>query len=833
MFSDTQKHWAQACISQLAERKLISGYPDNTFRPDASVTRAEFAALLYKVFPEAPSVRDAITFSDVPANHWAYKAIQAVYRAGFVSGYPDRTFKPNQQIPRVQAIVALASGLKYATTANADETLQQYFDDAAQIPGYAKGAIAAAIQRQLIVNYPDVRQLKPNQNATRGELAAFICQALTQSWQVSAVPQYVAGTPISRGKRSQSGSVVAEVYYTKEQPNKPRLKITRNGQTLQDNFLPNLALKSAGVFCVDLDKDGEPEVLLDGFDKGFVSLIYYYQPQQNQYAYIEHKWATVSYRLEDIDKEGVLEFVSGDRAFDRFSQNTLDSALPLAIWRYQQGKFIDATRLYEEQIRAHAELLWQEYLNRQRRQQQTKSILAAYLADRYLLDEGHEGWQQVRQAYKGRDSQEYFAAVVDALAENNYFTVDFTILPLFTRLDNFYEGLAQVEINSKSGYINKNGKLTINAQFMGADSFTEGLAWVRTANKYGYIDNRGNFLIQPQFDATGSSFSEGLLAVEVADKWGYIDKTGKFVIQPQFDLVDDLSEGLARVLIREKYGYIDNTGKLIIQPQFDGADDFFEGMARVWVGEKLGYIDKTGRLIIQPQFDYADSFKEGIARIKVGEKWGYIDKTGKLSILPLNAELPPSPANGEALGDLAQLEPPASENFKMLQPQFDYAEPFQAGIARVRSGEKWGYINKMGQFIIQPQFDGVDDFYGDLAIVKIGNKYGCINKTGQLVIQPQVDELDYFYQELARVRIASKYGYIDKTGKLAIQAQFDRAGSFSEDLARVKIGKKWGYISKTGKFAIQPQFEGADNFTEGQARVRIGGKWGYIRNPIE
>lgn len=190
-FSDLQGYWATECITQLAGRNIISGYPDGRFRPDAPVTRAEFAALVSKAFPNAPFVRGAIAFTDVPAKYWAIEAITAATRAGFLSGFPDRTFKPNLPIARVQVLVALVSGLKLNPTANPGETLKKYFDDAAAIPAYATDAVAAATQRYLVVNYPQVRRLWPNRNATRGEVAALICRALN----LPGVPlQYISGT---------------------------------------------------------------------------------------------------------------------------------------------------------------------------------------------------------------------------------------------------------------------------------------------------------------------------------------------------------------------------------------------------------------------------------------------------------------------------------------------------------------------------------------------------------------------------------------------------------------------------------------------------------------
>jgi hypothetical protein len=178
----------------MAPRKLVSGYPDGSFRPNSTITRAEFAVLMLNAFPDAPVKRSGTTFKDVPANHWANKAIQDAYRRGFFSGYPGGLFQPSQPIPRVQAIGVLAGALNYSMPTNPDGMLRQYFDDAAQIPDYAKNAIASATIGTLVVNYPNVKQLKPNQSATRGEVAALMCGALN----IYAVPpQYIAGVEVS------------------------------------------------------------------------------------------------------------------------------------------------------------------------------------------------------------------------------------------------------------------------------------------------------------------------------------------------------------------------------------------------------------------------------------------------------------------------------------------------------------------------------------------------------------------------------------------------------------------------------------------------------------
>lgn len=175
-FTDTQSHWARSCIETLSQRGVIQGFPNNQFRPNDPVTRAQFAAMIVNAFPErvnSPS-RNPIQFRDVASNFWARDAIQKAYRSEFFSGFEDQTFKPNLEILRVQALTALASGLKLRPTNESKLT----FSDAQEIPNYAKSAIAATTERQITVNYPTVQRLNPNRAAQRGEIAAFICQAL-------------------------------------------------------------------------------------------------------------------------------------------------------------------------------------------------------------------------------------------------------------------------------------------------------------------------------------------------------------------------------------------------------------------------------------------------------------------------------------------------------------------------------------------------------------------------------------------------------------------------------------------------------------------------------
>jgi WG containing repeat len=331
----------------------------------------------------------------------------------------------------------------------------------------------------------------------------------------------------------------------------------------------------------------------------------------------------------------------------------------------------------------------------------------------------------------------------------------------------------------------------------GSKKPTDGLFRITdSAGKYGFIDKTGKVVISPQFDSVGQ-FHEGLAQIRMNNIIGYIDKEGRIAINPQFDQVKDFSEGVAFAKIGSKWGLIDKEGKVVINPQFDSGLPFSEGLAAVQVGKKWGYIDKKGQLIIQPTFDIVGKFEDGLAgfRSEKDSKLGYIDKKGTVVI---QAKL------------------------------FDQGFNFSEGLATVKLGDKWGYINKKGVAEMSGdkfRFDtpsvsnsdylltyshGEGDFSEGLAAVTEKGKKVYINKNGQIVIGFQIDAHSRFSEGLAHITIGDKCGYIDKVGKIVINPQFKTCQPFSQDLARVSTSDLIGYIDKSGKYVWQRGTSGSN-----------------------
>lgn len=255
---------------------------------------------------------------------------------------------------------------------------------------------------------------------------------------------------IAATKIVHSSNVSAALSYQKADTEFPkfshlRLKIARGGQILLDRPLPEsegawplVALetewtkenKTATFQVRTLDTDQEPEVLLDLFTGGAhcctYSLIYRYDSAAKRYSYIKHDWGNTGYKLQDLSKDNIPEFDSRDDRFAYAFGSYAGSAFPLQIWQYRQGRMLEVTRQYPKLIYEDAYYWWQLFV--QKGQQDTveygRGPLSAYLADKYLLGEGQDGWQRIEQVYKGGDRQQYFGELRSFLQKTGYIQRD-------------------------------------------------------------------------------------------------------------------------------------------------------------------------------------------------------------------------------------------------------------------------------------------------------------------------------------------------------------------------------------------------------------------------
>ena len=201
--------------------------------------------------------------------------------------------------------------------------------------------------------------------------------------------------------------------------------------------------------------------------------------------------------------------------------------------------------------------------------------------------------------------------------DNSYFEVcnfHYGLSQVKTKL-KWYGPVGIITRIGKWGFISKLGQTVIEPQFdsVGDENrsesffsdgrhesygeydsdFNEGFIRVMKEHKWGFVDKNGQIVIEPQYVNAGD-FSEGLARVKRDENWFYVDEKGQLICSGNFEEAQDFQDGLARVKINGLWGLIDKNNKIITMPQFEGIGPFREGLALILKNGKVGYVNTKG-----------------------------------------------------------------------------------------------------------------------------------------------------------------------------------------------------------------------------------------------
>ncbi len=170
-------HWAHETIDIMTINGYIKGYEDGTFKPDQNITRAEFSAIVYRILG-LQEAEDGVLYDDT-VGHWAEDIIATMSLPegyGMLRGYGDGNFGPNDLITREQAVAIIARAKSAVWTA-AEEGAKDVFTDSEDISWWFDGEMDAAVTNGLITGYQD-GSYKPLNYTTRAEA----CTLLARAW---------------------------------------------------------------------------------------------------------------------------------------------------------------------------------------------------------------------------------------------------------------------------------------------------------------------------------------------------------------------------------------------------------------------------------------------------------------------------------------------------------------------------------------------------------------------------------------------------------------------------------------------------------------------------
>lgn len=179
--TDLANHWAKVQVGDWMDKGLVNGYPDGTFKPDNNITRAEFMVIVNGAF--GYKEKATVDYKDVTADAWYADAVAKAKAAGYFTGYADGTAKPDSPISRQETAVVIMK-VKGLTQ---NESAAAKFTDAAGISQWSKGAIGATVTAGFMNGYPD-GSFKANNPITRAEAVVALSKAMNKPAPTPEIP---------------------------------------------------------------------------------------------------------------------------------------------------------------------------------------------------------------------------------------------------------------------------------------------------------------------------------------------------------------------------------------------------------------------------------------------------------------------------------------------------------------------------------------------------------------------------------------------------------------------------------------------------------------------
>ena len=264
--------------------------------------------------------------------------------------------------------------------------------------------------------------------------------------------------------------------------------------------------------------------------------------------------------------------------------------------------------------------------------------------------------------------------------------------PQYTAVGGFSHGFAQIEVEGRTGLIDREGQVAVWPRFGFVVPFTSDLFWV-TEQREVAEGNTGKrkFL----FDDPGFSFNGAVdTFVKPKGKWGLINRSGAWVREPEFSGIRFFDEGSQLMWAKTDAGWGLLRADLSwqIEPRFEHTGMAQHGMAPVSIGGRWGFVDAGGQLAIEPRFDRVLSFAGPYAPAQKDKLYGLIDRTGAW----------------------------------VFQPKYDLIFSHKTLIPRswwtIRSGDRYGLMDDTFHVVLAPQFDQSPAMCTDGRISVVNNR---------------------------------------------------------------------------------------------------------------
>lgn len=280
MFPDVpNSHWAACDIDKLAINDVVVGYPNGLFKPNQHISRAEFATMLVKGFNlNCDGLNRETMFKDVPFDNWANAAIAKAVDEDLLTGYPNKTFRPNANVTRVEALTSIAKGMDCdIDQCKADEILSRYADGN-KIPGWARIPVAKSLENGALKDSPVPNMILPNKDASRADVASMmqtVRVALGYDTNPKTANNICPACPIEKNALIEKEEIVKIPTLKLSMIDQITAKSSHVGQYFRANTLEDVTINGVTYPCGSTVTGQVVEVIRpSGCDKGALKLAF-------------------------------------------------------------------------------------------------------------------------------------------------------------------------------------------------------------------------------------------------------------------------------------------------------------------------------------------------------------------------------------------------------------------------------------------------------------------------------------------------------------------------------------------------------------------------------
>ncbi|MNW50119.1 Endo-1,4-beta-xylanase A precursor [compost metagenome] len=183
-FTDVENHWAKEAINNMGSRMVVSGKGLGIYSPDQDVTRAELAAIIVRGLGLRLEQGES-NFTDVKATDWYSSAIQTAYEYGFINGFQDGTFRPNDRITREQAMLIVSKAMDVTELSGQNDSqtaasILSAYSDTYALSNWALNGVAESVSAGIISGRSS-GLIDPKAYITRAEVAVIVQSLLQKS----------------------------------------------------------------------------------------------------------------------------------------------------------------------------------------------------------------------------------------------------------------------------------------------------------------------------------------------------------------------------------------------------------------------------------------------------------------------------------------------------------------------------------------------------------------------------------------------------------------------------------------------------------------------------